>query len=169
MNWMDDHAHLNGVYPFTEIEALIVGVIHDKIIDDREQKFLQAFFSQFVALSSNQKDYSQQLELSAKELCVTGICAVNPDVQFDGRMFCFTGFSAKGPRSIFAEAIVKRRGVYHDNVVQELNYLVIGADGNPAWAYSCYGRKVEAAVRLRKKGSPLLIVHEADFWDAAVE
>jgi hypothetical protein len=169
MDWMDDHSHLNGIYPFTEIEALIVGVLQDKLIDEREQKFLQAFFAQFVTLSPNQKDYSHELEISAKELCVAGICAVNPDVQFEGRMFCFTGFSAKGPRSIFADTISKRRGIYHDNIVHELNYLVIGGDGNPAWAYSCYGRKVEAAMRLRKKGGSLLIIHESDFWDAAVD
>jgi hypothetical protein len=168
MDWMDGHNYLSGIYPFTEIEALVVGVLQDKVIDEREQKLLQAFFSQFVSLSPNQKDYSRELELSAKELCVDGVCAVNPDVKFDGRMFCFTGFSAKGPRKIFAEKILERGGIYHDNVVQELNYLVIGADGNPAWAYSCYGRKVEAAMRLRKKGCPLLIVHESDFWDAAV-
>lgn len=35
---------------------------------------------------------------------------------------------------------------------------------NPCWAYACYGRKVEQAIGLRKAGSQLLLVHEADFW-----
>lgn len=169
MNWMDVHSHLRGIYPFTEIEALIVGVLEDKVIDEREQKLLQVFFAQFVNLSPNQRTFSRELEVSAKELSITGVCAVNPDVQFAGRMFCFTGFSTKGPRKIFTDVISKKGGIYHESVVEELNYLVIGADGNPAWAYSCYGRKVEAAIRLRKHGYPLLLVHESDFWDATVE
>lgn len=55
---------------------------------------------------------------------------------------------------------------YLDNVVHELDYLIIGADANRAWAYSCFGRKVEKAIELRKRGHKLLIVHEVDFWDA---
>lgn len=37
--------------------------------------------------------------------------------------------------------------------------------GNPCWAYACYGRKIEKAMELRKKGAQILIVHEADFLD----
>jgi hypothetical protein len=48
------------------------------------------------------------------------------------------------------KATVKGRGVTTSkSVVRGLNYLVIGADGNPCWTYACYGRKVEAAVILR--------------------
>lgn len=32
-----------------------------------------------------------------------------------------------------------------------------------SWAFSCYGRKVEKAVQLRKDGSQVIIVHENDF------
>lgn len=166
--WMDDYEFLRDVYPFTEIEALIVGVLRDKTVSTEEQKMLQAFFSQFVVLSPSQKDFSSELSLSAKELCVGGICAVNPLVRFPKARFCFTGFSAKGTRSLFATEVAKRGGIYHDNVVQDLNYLVIGAEGNPSWAYSCYGRKVETAIHLRKNGHPLMIIHETDFWDATV-
>ncbi len=47
--------------------------------------------------------------------------------------------------------------------------VIIGANGNPTWAYACYGRKIEAAIRLRRIGHPLLIVHEIDFWDATID
>ena len=57
---------------------------------------------------------------------------------------------------------------FQKNPTKQTDFLIIGADGNPCWAYACYGRKVEKAVHLRKQGSRLLIVHENDFWDAVV-
>ncbi len=51
----------------------------------------------------------------------------------------------------------------------KLNYLVIGAEGNPCWAFACYGRKVEKAVELRKKGIRVVLVHENDFHDAVLD
>ena len=55
------------------------------------------------------------------------------------------------------------------SVTKQVTYLVIGADGNPCWAYACYGRKVEKAVELRKQGIRILIIHENDFHDAVAD
>ena len=54
-------------------------------------------------------------------------------------------------------------------VSRYLNYLVIGAEGNPCWSYACYGRKVEKAVELRRAGAQILLVHENDFHDAVAD
>ena len=59
--------------------------------------------------------------------------------------------------------------VFSPNVTSQTHYLVVGAGGNPCWAFSCYGRKVEKAVDARKSGNPILIVHESDFWDAVAD
>jgi hypothetical protein len=55
------------------------------------------------------------------------------------------------------------------SVSSKVDYLIIGADGNPCWAYACYGRKVEMAVQLRKQGSRLQLIHEHDFHDAIAD
>lgn len=57
-----------------------------------------------------------------------------------------------------------KEGIFNDNVVKTTEYLLVGNEGNPCWAFSCYGRKVEKAMELRKKGVNILIVHEDDFW-----
>ena len=62
--------------------------------------------------------------------------------------------------------IERNGGRFHKSVVRELDYLVIGADGNPCWAFACYGRKVEAAIEYRKQGCKIVMVHEDDFWEA---
>jgi hypothetical protein len=60
-------------------------------------------------------------------------------------------------------------GVVKKGVTRDLDYLILGAEGNPCWAYSCYGRKVEQAMNYRRAGSLLLIVHENDLHDAIVD
>ena len=56
-----------------------------------------------------------------------------------------------------------------NSVSKKTNYLIVGDDGNPCWAYACYGRKVEKAINLRKEGAQIIIVHENDFWDEVEE
>jgi hypothetical protein len=40
--------------------------------------------------------------------------------------------------------------VYNNNVTNKTDYLIIGEDSNPCWAYSCYCRKVEKAMSMQK-------------------
>lgn len=62
------------------------------------------------------------------------------------------------------EIIEDLGGMFSSSVVKDLHYLVVGNSGNPAWAYSCYGRKIERALKYQQDGCDLLIVHEHDFW-----
>ena len=100
---------------------------------------------------------------------VVGLCAVCPEIEFQEKFFCITGASYKYRRSDFKRVLENLGAKVVNNVSQKLDYLVIGANGNPCWAYACYGRKVEAAVTLRREGSRLLLVHENDLHDAIVD
>ena len=52
---------------------------------------------------------------------------------------------------------------------KKTDFLIIGDDSNPCWAFSCYGRKVEEAMNMRKQGYKISIVKEIDFIDATIE
>ena len=69
----------------------------------------------------------------------------------------------------FSKLIKQLGGEVMNSVSAKLDYLIIGADANPCWAYTCYGRKVEKAVELRKSGARLILVHENDFHDAVAD
>ena len=56
-------------------------------------------------------------------------------------------------------------GIPTDSLTKKTDYLIVGDNGNPAWAFSCYGRKVEKAINLRKEGHTIMLVHEFDFYD----
>lgn len=162
-DWLLEHEHLKTCWPYDEIESLVSGVLEDGRIDPGEHAMLMAFFGEFVAaLDSNASANAHAREGAT----VVGLCAVTPAIKFPDSVFCLTGSSRQYSRLDFAAVIADRGGTAVNGVSRRVHYLVIGADGNPCWAYACYGRKVERAVELRKEGHPIVIVHETDFHDA---
>lgn len=162
-DWLNDHEHLKTCWPYDEIGSLVTSVLGDNKIDKHEHEALLHFFSEFTAILDSRTIVRPKI---SDGLSLVGLCAVCPEIQFSGFTFCFTGASYKYTRAQFAELVGKLGGEPVNNVSAKLNYLIIGADGNPCWAYACYGRKVEKAVSLRKEGARLLLVHENDFHDA---
>jgi NAD-dependent DNA ligase len=127
---------------------------------------VQGFFSEFIALFDSRTIVSPLL---TERTSLVGLCAVCPEISFAQSIFCFTGASSKFTRTEFTALVNRLGGEAVNGVSAKLNYLVIGADGNPCWAYACYGRKVEKAVELRKQGKRIVIVHENDFHDALAD
>jgi NAD-dependent DNA ligase len=164
--WLADNDHLKSLWPYDEIESLVTGVLADKQISDEEQANLQEFFEQFTPFMDDRTIVDPLIE---KNGSLVGLCAVCPDIYFDNSIFCFTGSSHRHTRDALEAQVRELGGQVSRSVTQKLRYLVIGAAGNPCWAYACYGRKVEQAVQLRKAGYPLIIIHENDFHDAVAD
>lgn len=165
-DWMEEHPHLKTCWPFDEIGSLITGVLADKKIDEQEHEMLHAFFSEFTALLDARTITSAPI---AEPETVRGLCAVDPEITFVDRGFCFTGASTRFTRSEFQGIVEKLGGTAHGTPSKKVHYLIIGAEGNPCWAFACYGRKVEKAVKLRKSGVRVVIAHELDFHDAVAD
>jgi hypothetical protein len=155
--WLADHDQLKTCWPYDEVDSLITTVLADGKIDDAEHQLLRSFFGEFIAVLDNRTIVSPKI---AERTTLVGLCAVCPEIEFSGSKFCFTGASAKYSRAEFTSLVKRLGGEVVGSVSPTLNYLVIGADGNPCWAYACYGRKVEKAVELRKQGARILLIHE---------
>ncbi len=168
--WIEEHEHLQTYWPYDEIGSLITSVLSDGVIDPQEHQELLAFFGEFGNFSEH-RALSDQMQsvLNDAKTPVKGLCAVCPVIEFDGRVFCFTGSSKKATRKQFAARVESLGGQFCNSVSLKTNYLVIGGEGNSAWAYSCYGRKVEEAMKIRRTGGTVLLVHEFDFWDAVAD
>lgn len=164
--WLAEREHLKTCWPYDEVESLITSVLRDGKIDESERAQLHNFFGEFVALADNRTIVSPQLIQGGSFL---GLCAVCPEMSFEGRRFAFTGASSKYSRNQFRSVVERLGGHVSESVSSKTDFLIIGADGNPCWAYACYGRKVEMAVNLRKQGARLLLVHENDFHDALTD
>lgn len=163
--WIVANDYLTGCYPFDEIESLISSILADGKITNDERNMLTAFLSNFIDLSSSYNLSEPKLEALKEQYSIGGICAICQEIDFDGNMFCFTGQSVKAKRQEIADIIKAHGGNFNNNVTNKTRYLIVGNDGNPCWAFSCYGRKIEDAVNRRKAGQNLVIVNELDFWD----
>jgi len=161
--WMADHEHLRTCWPFEEIEGLISATLEDGLVNDAEQKALLSFFDEFAAISEDQV-LREPLFYSASN--IFDELAVSPVIIFQDKWFCFTGYSGRASRNEIARMIKNKGGYFIDELSRNVDYLVIGTDSNPCWAFTCYGRKVETAIQYKKEGSNLLIVKENDLWAA---
>lgn len=164
--WLNDHYHLETMFPYDEIYSLLHTVMEDGVLNSHEEKLLKVFFSDFVDTSSSYNINLDEIHELKKEMNVSGICALGPNIEFDGKLFCFTGTSSRMKRTEIEEVIVSRGGSFNNGVKKNTDYLIVGSEGNPCWAFSCYGRKIEQAIGLRKQGKNIIIAHEVDFWDA---
>lgn len=163
--WITTNDFLMGTYPFDEIESLLMSILMDGMVTNDERDMLKAFFSNFIDLriSYNLNDF--KIQAMKEKYSIEGICAVCQEIDFENNLFCFTGESERAKRSDIAELIESLGGEFKNNVTNKTKYLIVGNKGNPCWAFSCYGRKIEDAVTRRKAGQKLVIVNEMDFWD----
>ena len=164
--WLDANDFLQGTYPFDELCSIIHTIMEDKIITEDERNGLLAFMSNLVDF----KDSYNLVEADFVELrskySIGGICAYCPELEIVGKTFCFTGESYRSTRAEIKAEIERIGGIFRTSVTKSTDYLVVGNAGNPCWAYSCYGRKIEEAMALRKAGAKVQIINETDFWDA---
>lgn len=163
--WLGDHEHLKTCWPYDEVETLTVKVLADGRIDEAEHRLLMEFFTEFLAVLDERTIVRPMAHVGAGAT-LGALCAVDPEIRFSGASFCFSGASKKLERKDFEALVESRGGRTLSAVSGKLDFLVLGAEGNPCWAYACYGRKVEQAVELRKKGKRIVILHERDFHDA---
>lgn len=163
--WLNDHYHLETMFPYDEVYSLLHTVMEDGELDLNEQRLLTAFFSDFIDASSSYNINAEEMNQLKTEMNISGICALGPNIELEGKMFCFTGVSTQKKRSEIAEIIVNKGGLFNSGITKKTDYLIVGAGGNPCWAFSCYGRKIEQAIELRKQGKNIVIAHEVDFWD----
>lgn len=130
-------------------------VLADGIVTEPEREYL---------VQTLQKLIGGTLEELASSTHVTQL--VFDDVaklDFPGATFCLTGDFVYAPRDVCTREIKDRGGVVKSSVSKKLHYLVVGGLGSPEWKHGSFGTKIEQAMRLKREGTGILIVHE-DIW-----
>lgn len=164
-NWIIEHDFLKGTYPYDEIETLLTKTLQDRVVTEDEKEILKGFVRQFTSKNICSRDCDTEWEKLKKKYSIQGICATDPNIDFDNHVFCFTGESSRYSRTEIASLIQKAGGIYKNNITKKTNYLIVGCKGNECWAFCSYGRKIEQAMKYRKEGLAIQIIHEKDFWD----
>ena len=157
--WLEDNDYLKNTYPYDELYNLTTSIIQDKIIGAEEHEALLNFCQAFI---SNTGDKTNTALLSSLK---TGFYQIDPTIIIQEHTFCITGISKKFKRREIAEKIELYGGIVMNNVSSKLDYLIVCDEKNACWAFTCYGRKIEEAIKYRKQGMKLVIVHEFDLYD----
>ena len=153
-----ENEFLKNTWPYDELYNLTTNVIQDRIITNEEHDALLDFCKALVG------DSTESNSALASSL-TTGFYQIDPTITVQENTFCITGVSKRYKRREIAEKIELYGGYMADNVSAKLNYLVVCDEKNSCWAFICYGRKIEEAIKHRKQGTKLVIVHEFDLYD----
>lgn len=167
--WIDETDFLQGCYPFDELTSVLTDILKDGEISEDERNTLAVFLGELVDFKTSYNLSEADYEALKTKYSINGICAMCPEIVFPNKSFVFTGESYRATRDEFYETVRKRGGKPVGSVSSKTDYLVVGNAGNPCWAYSCYGRKIEKAMQLRRQGASVVIVNENDFWDAVMD
>lgn len=162
-NWIDENEFLENTYPYDEIRAIIRCVLADGVITEDERNRLKAFFADFIDFEVSANLSKSEYDELRKLYHIDGVCSIDPQIIFENRGFCVTGDSYDYARADFEDMITSRGGVIKGNVSSKVDYLIVGNKGSECWAFCRYGRKIEKAMELRKKGNKIKIVSETDF------
>lgn len=176
-DWLIDYEKYEDWWPISEISALIKNILKNKLINEKEHKKLSEFFQDFSEhplehVKTHDEEYHPGNLLGSHApffMPIATICEKNPRIEFHEKKFCFTGPAVSGSRKVLSGIVVQLGGFAHNNIVNGLDYLVIGAQSSPAWAYSTYGRKIESAMQKNKKTKFIHIIQEKDFVRAALD
>lgn len=162
--WLEQNTHLSTYYPYDEIRSLILSIVSDGIIEEEEILVLKAYLNQFVNIEN--QEIAKQINDEIADINISGHCTSDPNIDFDGKTFCVTGVLKSGIRAELENLISDLGGIPTKSVTKKTDYLIVGDNGNQAWAFACYGRKVEKALEMRKAGHQICLVHEYDLMDA---
>ena len=138
----------------------MTNIIKDKIITKEEHEDFLKFTKALVG--ENHNTSNSNLIESIK----TGFYQIDPSIIIQEKTFCITGISKQYKRRELVEKIELYGGYVIDKINLKTNYLIVCDEKNTSWAFTCYGRKIEEAIKLRKQGLELILVHEYDFYDA---
>lgn len=158
-DWLEENNYLKNSYPYDELYNLVTNIIKDKVITKEEHEDFLRFTKALVGENQNTSNFN------LIESIKTGFYQIDPSITIQENTFCITGISKKYKRRELVEKIELYGGYVVDKISSKTNYLIVCDEKNTSWAFTCYGRKIEEAIKLRKQGLELIIVHEYDLYD----
>ncbi|WP_457571532.1 hypothetical protein [Desulfovulcanus sp.] len=152
--WLHDNRHILHQWPANVLVARLDECLKDGFLDKDEQKELFELLSQATG---------EKIKIAREKMSFAPFDQPLPEIEFDGRYFCFTGKFAFGKRSDCVREVESLGGYVVDKVDPCVDYLVVGFFGSPAWAHSTFGRKIEQALRCKREAGKPFVVPE-DHW-----
>ena len=143
-------------WPLSELNTILKNIFEDGIVTDDERLSLLSFLEKIAIGPDSSKT-------------IGGLFDDNPRIDFNGKIFMFTGKLQFGKRKKAENEVISRGGLISKGSFDKLNYLVVGIEGNEQWKYSRYGAKIEKVLNFKKEGRvKTRIIKESDFIKAII-
>lgn len=153
--WLKDNEQIINDWPADVIARRLRAILADGVITHDEAEDLRKTLEGIVGGG---------LEHGAVDGMATRLPVEEVEtIEFDGKLFCFTGKFVYGSRKKCEQAIIDRGALAHPSVINGLDYLVIGTLASRDWINTSHGRKIESAVANKGKGKPVVILAE-EVW-----
>jgi hypothetical protein len=154
-SWSSENASLFKTWSFDTLLPAIERIQVERHLSADDHSELLAFCHAITSIKpAEQEKVSIPVKLPEHQVSIV----------IQESTFCFTGESSSYSRKELAQIVEMYGGVAADSVTAKLHYLVICDERNPAWAFEMYGRKVEKAMTMKKKGAGPEVVFEEDLF-----
>ena len=153
--WLQENENISLTWPGDVVHERIRAALVDGVVTEGEREHLMKTLQQLIGGT---------LDELAESTHVTSLAFDEVDtLRFQNSLFCLTGDFVFAPRAICAEAIERRGGLVSSSVSRKTRYVVVGGLGSPEWKHGSFGTKLEQAMKLKREGVALLVIHE-DRW-----
>lgn len=149
-NWMEEHIHLKGNYPYDIILSALAEALEDGILEQTELDKLLILLKQSISPIQTSCTEGLKLIVSDKSICLSG------DFEY-------------GSKNDVAQQLSKLGAIIQNNVTKKTDILIVGNEGSIAWYAGNYGTKVKKALELQEKGHNISIINESEFFDSIKE
>jgi hypothetical protein len=157
--WLEENTSIATAWPGDVLHARVKQVLRDGSISPEERDHLVTTLQQLVGGSHEKLENATHVSEIMFDRDASIVVA--------GQRFCFTGEFAYGSRSDCERVVRDLGGFVAASVSRKVNYLVVGGLGSPEWIHGSFGTKIVSAIEIKRKGGPVLIVHE-DQWAGVV-
>jgi len=154
--WLKGNQAYIEHYPLNVLADRLDDILADGVISQQEKEDLQLMLGQLVGGTIEDTGAAGGNSTSMpidKVECI----------EFDDKVFCFTGKFIRGQRSACEQLVIEKGAVAAKGVTKKLDYLVVGELASRDWVAASHGRKTEKALLYRKQGSDVLILSEQDW------
>ncbi len=152
-SWIENNPDIYSEWPIYSIAETIKIILKDRIITNEEKNHLSNCIKDITGIRFNENGI-------AYGMATDFFNSQEVEVFHEDANYCFTGEFLAGTRKIVESMATNNGANIKKNVVNNLDFLVIGTLASRDWRFSSHGRKIEHAMKLQKDGKPIIIITE---------
>jgi hypothetical protein len=152
-NWLASNPSIATTWPAEVLISRIKEIKKDGIVDAEEKSDL---LETLRRITGQRFDETGAADGAVAEVFSDTICKF----EHLNKTICFTGKFVCGTREACEKLAENKGATVSRTVTSGLDVLILGTLASRDWRFTSHGRKIEKALKIKKKGSDILILSE---------